>query len=88
MVGHILLALPLGVTALYLSMFFIIIGTGLLKPNVSSVVGDLYADNDARRDSGFSIFYMGINMGGFLAPLLVRFIPELGLPCRICCMLQ
>lgn len=71
MIGHILLALPLGVSALYLSMFFIIIGTGLLKPNVSSVVGDLYADNDARRDSGFSIFYMGINMGGFIAPLLV-----------------
>ncbi|MCM3723758.1 MULTISPECIES: peptide MFS transporter [Solibacillus] len=71
MIGHILLALPLGVSALYLSMFFIIIGTGLLKPNVSSVVGDLYAENDARRDSGFSIFYMGINMGGFLAPLLV-----------------
>lgn len=71
MIGHIMLALPLGVTALYVSMFFIIIGTGLLKPNVSAVVGDLYAANDARRDSGFSIFYMGINMGGFLAPLLV-----------------
>lgn len=71
MIGHILLALPLGATALYLSMFFIIIGTGLLKPNVSSVVGDLYAPNDVRRDSGFSIFYMGINLGGFIAPLLV-----------------
>ncbi|AWE08965.1 MFS transporter [Lysinibacillus sp. 2017] len=71
MVGHILLALPLGVSALYASMFFIIIGTGLLKPNVSSVVGDLYAESDPRRDSGFSIFYMGINMGSFIAPLLV-----------------
>lgn len=71
MIGHILLALPLGATALYASMFFIIIGTGLLKPNVSAVVGDMYATNDARRDSGFSIFYMGINLGGFIAPLLV-----------------
>ena len=71
MVGHIALALPGGAMLLYVSMFFIIIGTGLLKPNVSAVVGDLYAENDARRDSGFSIFYMGINMGGFLSPLLV-----------------
>lgn len=71
MIGHIMLALPLGISALYGSMFFIIIGTGLLKPNVSSVVGDLYSANDPRRDSGFSIFYMGINMGSFLAPLLV-----------------
>ncbi|MDI5791634.1 MFS transporter [Bacillus licheniformis] len=49
----------------------IIIGTGLLKPNVSSVVGDLYSPEDTRRDSGFSIFYMGINLGGFLAPIIV-----------------
>lgn len=71
MIGHIALALPGGAMSLYASMFFIIIGTGLLKPNVSAVVGDLYADNDPRRDSGFSIFYMGINMGAFLSPLLV-----------------
>lgn len=71
MLGHIALSLPGGVTALYASMVLIIIGTGLLKPNVSAVVGDLYAQNDARRDSGFTIFYMGINMGAFLSPLLV-----------------
>ncbi|KGR86118.1 peptide MFS transporter [Lysinibacillus odysseyi] len=71
MLGHIALSLPGGVTALYASMVLIIIGTGLLKPNVSSVVGDLYSANDPRRDSGFSIFYMGINMGAFLSPLLV-----------------
>ena len=52
-------------------MALIIIGTGLLKPNISSIVGDLYSDNDVRRDSGFSIFYMGINMGAFIAPLIV-----------------
>ena len=71
MLGHIVLALPGGITTLFISMALIIIGTGLLKPNISSIVGDLYSENDVRRDSGFSIFYMGINMGAFLAPLIV-----------------
>ncbi|MFO6497306.1 peptide MFS transporter [Bacillus sp. z60-11] len=71
MFGHILLSFPGSVTAFFISMFLIIIGTGLLKPNVSSVVGDLYSPEDTRRDSGFSIFYMGINLGGFLAPIIV-----------------
>lgn len=71
MFGHFLLALPGGVGMLFASMFFIVIGTGLLKPNVSSIVGDMYADTDSRRDAGFSIFYMSINMGSFLAPLIV-----------------
>ena len=52
-------------------MVLIVFGTGLLKPNVSSIVGDIYPENDNRRDSGFSIFYMGINLGGFIAPLIV-----------------
>ncbi len=71
MFGHFLLALPGGVSMLFASMAFIVIGTGLLKPNISSIVGDIYADTDSRRDAGFSIFYMGINMGSFLAPLIV-----------------
>lgn len=71
MVGHIVLALPAGKTALFVSMFLIVIGTGLLKPNVSNVVGDMYSTEDLRRDSGFSIFYMGINMGAFIAPFIV-----------------
>lgn len=71
MLGHLLLALPGGVSMLFASMAFIVIGTGLLKPNVSSIVGDIYAETDSRRDAGFSIFYMGINMGSFLAPLIV-----------------
>jgi POT family proton-dependent oligopeptide transporter len=71
MLGHIVLALPLGMTALFISMILIVLGTGLLKPNVSTVVGDLYTDNDTRRDAGFSIFYMGINLGAFIAPLIV-----------------
>lgn len=71
MFGHIALALPFGITAFFVSMFLIIVGTGLLKPNVSNIVGDMYSDADARRDSGFSIFYMGINMGALIAPLIV-----------------
>ncbi|MCY8720410.1 MULTISPECIES: peptide MFS transporter [unclassified Bacillus (in: firmicutes)] len=71
MFGHIALAYPGSAIAFYISMVLIIIGTGLLKPNVSSVVGDLYTKEDPRRDSGFSIFYMGINLGGLLAPLIV-----------------
>jgi len=71
MIGHIVLALPAGLTALFISMAFIVLGTGLLKPNVGAMVGDLYSDKDPRRDSGFSIYYMGINMGAFIAPFIV-----------------
>ncbi|MGG0718291.1 peptide MFS transporter [Robertmurraya massiliosenegalensis] len=71
MLGHIALAIPGNLTLFFISMVLIVLGTGLLKPNVSSVVGDIYSEQDTRRDSGFSIFYMGINLGGFLAPLIV-----------------
>ncbi|KAA9015527.1 peptide MFS transporter [Niallia endozanthoxylica] len=71
MLGHIVLAVPGNVALFFVSMVLIVLGTGLLKPNVSSVVGDIYATDDDRRDAGFSIFYMGINLGGFLAPLIV-----------------
>ncbi|MFY0687372.1 MAG: peptide MFS transporter [Cyclobacteriaceae bacterium] len=54
----------------YLGLILIVVGTGLLKPNVSSIVGQLYGKDDSRRDAGFSIFYMGINIGAFIAPLL------------------
>ncbi|GLZ33543.1 MFS transporter [Lentzea sp. NBRC 105346] len=70
MCGHIALALPIGVTGAYLGMFFLVLGTGLLKPNISTVVGGLYDEHDRRRDAGFTIFYMGINIGGFAAPLI------------------
>ena len=76
MLGHIALSLPFGATGLYASMVFIIVGTGLLKPNVSAVVGDLYADNDGRRDAGFSIFYMGINLGAFISALITGGVQE------------
>lgn len=71
MFGHIALAIPGSIALFFVSMVLIVLGTGLLKPNVSTVVGDLYTENDNRRDAGFSIFYMGINLGGFIAPLIV-----------------
>ncbi|MDQ0217674.1 peptide MFS transporter [Peribacillus cavernae] len=71
MFGHIVLAIPGSLSMFFVSMVLIVLGTGLLKPNVSSVVGEIYSENDNRRDAGFSIFYMGINLGGFLAPLIV-----------------
>src|SRR5215217_2830360 len=57
-----------GKLTFFLGLILIVLGTGLLKPNISAIVGDLYpagADGDARRDAGFSIFYMGINLGAF-----------------------
>lgn len=71
MIGHIVLSFPGTATGLFISMFLIVIGTGLLKPNISNIVGDLYTKEDNRRDSGFSIFYMGINMGALIAPFIV-----------------
>jgi POT family proton-dependent oligopeptide transporter len=56
---------------MYLGLFLLIIGNGFFKPNISTLVGRLYSDGDPRRDSAFSIFYMGINLGAFLAPLAV-----------------
>ncbi len=60
----------------YLALAFIILGVGFLKPNISTIVGKLYAENDPRRDSGFTIFYMGINIGSFTATLLCGWLGE------------
>ena len=60
----------------YLGLALIAIGTGFLKPNVSTMVGDLYDEGDTRRDAGFSIFYMGINLGALLAPLIVGYLGQ------------
>jgi POT family proton-dependent oligopeptide transporter len=62
--------------AFFPGLALIIIGTGLLKPNVSAIVGQLYAADDERRDAGFTIFYMGINIGAFAAPLICSFLGE------------
>jgi len=60
----------------YAGLALIVIGTGLLKPNVSTLVGSLYADGDARRDRGFSIFYMGINIGAIAGPLAAGYLAQ------------
>jgi proton-dependent oligopeptide transporter, POT family len=69
MTGHIVLAIPAHST-FYLGLALVALGTGLLKPNISTMVGQLYGKDDGRRDAGFSIFYMGINLGAFLAPMI------------------
>ncbi|WP_026314516.1 peptide MFS transporter [Heyndrickxia acidiproducens] len=71
MFGHIVLAIPAGFPALIISMVLIVLGTGLLKPNAASAVGELYGEKDLRRDSGFSIYYMAVNFGALIAPLIV-----------------
>ena len=60
----------------YLSLAFIILGVGFLKANISSLVGELYYEGDKRRDSGFTIFYMGINLGSFLATIICVWLGE------------
>jgi proton-dependent oligopeptide transporter, POT family len=60
----------------FAGLVLIACGTGLLKPNISAMVGQLYSDEDERRDAGFSIFYMGINLGAFLSPLVVGFLAQ------------
>ncbi|HEX4871476.1 MAG TPA: oligopeptide:H+ symporter [Nevskiaceae bacterium] len=60
----------------YLSLAFIIMGVGFLKPNISTLVGKLYAEHDPRRDSGFTLFYAGINVGAMLASLVCGFLGE------------
>ncbi len=60
----------------YFSLALIVIGVGFLKPNISTIVGKLYGENDPRRDSGFTIFYMGINLGAFTATLLCGYLGE------------
>jgi POT family proton-dependent oligopeptide transporter len=74
--GHISVAVSgvLGKPVFFLGLIFIVMGTGLLKPNISAIVGDLYPDKGARRDAGFSIFYMGINLGATLGPLVTGFL--------------
>ena len=80
--GHFTLAAPIVLPgsdfwSFYLGLLFVVIGTGLLKPNVSAIVGDLYVgDTPERRDAGFSIYYMGINIGAFLGPLVCSYFAE------------
>jgi len=75
MLGHISLAIP-GMVTFYLGLLLVATGTGLLKPNVSTMVGAMYGPDDERRDAGFSIYYMGINIGAFTAPLLCGWLAQ------------
>lgn len=67
--GHFVLAIENNV-AFFIALSLIIVGNGYFKPNISTFVGTLYQDGDPKKDSGFTIFYMGINIGGWVAPLL------------------
>jgi POT family proton-dependent oligopeptide transporter len=73
--GHYSLAIP-SMATFYAGLLLIASGTGLLKPNISAIVGDLYTERDTRRDAGFSIFYMGINVGAFFGPLVCSWLGE------------
>jgi POT family proton-dependent oligopeptide transporter len=73
--GHFSMAVP-SLPTFYLGLTLIVLGTGLLKGNVAVVVGQLYAKEDQRRDAGFSIFYMGINLGAFIAPLVCGYLGQ------------
>jgi len=73
--GHFSMAIA-SETTFFMGLILIVIGTGLLKPNVSTMVGELYPEGGARRDSGFSIFYMGINVGALFGPLITSLLGE------------
>lgn len=73
--GHFTLAIP-AVESFYIGLILVVAGTGLLKPNVSAIVGQLYPEGGARRDAGFTIFYMGINLGAFMGPLICSWLGE------------
>ncbi len=71
--GHFVMAFP---SLLEVALGLLIIGNGLLKPNVTAILGTLYARNDPRRDGGFTLFYMGINLGAFVGPLVCGFLSK------------
>jgi POT family proton-dependent oligopeptide transporter len=73
--GHFALAFP-ALPFFYAGLTLIVLGTGLLKPNISALVGSLYEAGDERRDAGFSIFYMGINLGAFIGPFIAGGLAE------------
>jgi len=73
--GHYSMAID-SLPTFYAALILIALGTGLLKPNISTMVGQLYEPNDKRRDAGFSIFYMGINLGALISPLVTGFLAQ------------
>lgn len=75
MCGHIILAIPHEHT-FFIGLVFVILGTGLLKPNIGAMVGQLYSDEDKRRDSGYAIYYMGINLGSVIGYSVCGYLME------------
>lgn len=73
--GHFSLAIP-ATASFFLGLILVVMGTGLLKPNVSALVGQLYPEGGSRRDAGFTLFYMGINVGATLGPLICSALGE------------
>ncbi len=73
--GHFALAVP-RVEFFFLGLILVVVGTGLLKPNISAIVGQLYPEGGARRDAGFTVFYMGINLGAAIGPLICSSLGE------------
>ena len=63
-------------TGLFLGLGLLVIGNGFFKPNISTLLGQLYSDNDSRRDSAFTIFYMGINLGALIAPFICGYFAD------------
>ena len=74
MLGQWSLSYEASLTYLFIGLLLLIVGNGFFKPNISVIVGDLYDPTDSRRDAAFTIFYMGINVGAFLAPLLTGYV--------------
>ena len=75
MIGHIILAIPSDNT-FFIGLIVVILGTGLLKPNIGAMVGQLYSDADVRRDSGYAIYYMGINLGSVIGYMVCGYLME------------
>lgn len=73
MIGHIILAIPIDGT-FFIGLIFVVLGTGLLKPNIAAIVGQLYSLKDQRRDAGYAIYYMGINLGSFIGYIVCGYL--------------
>ncbi|SES68657.1 peptide MFS transporter [Thalassotalea agarivorans] len=75
MIGHIVLAIP-SEYSFFIGLILVILGTGLLKPNIGAMVGMMYSDEDKRRDSGYAIYYMGINIGSIIGYIVCGYLME------------
>ncbi len=75
-IGYFLLAVPHQVVVFYAALVFLVIGNGFFKPNVSSIVGNLYKEGSHLKDRAYLIFYMGINIGAFVSPLVAEYLRD------------